>query len=48
MADSAVQVLMAHSDKKTTEIYLRGGREALRDSDFVAVEAPMTLAQMVV
>lgn len=46
MGAGAIQILMAHADKKTTEIYLGGGKEALRDSDFVSVEAPLTLAEM--
>jgi hypothetical protein len=42
----AITALMSHADKKTTEIYLKGGAKALRDSDYVAVEAPLTLAEM--
>jgi integrase len=46
MKESEIQILMAHADKKTTDIYLNGGAEALRDDDYVTVEAPLTLAQM--
>ncbi len=39
-------MLMTHADQKTTDIYLNGGAEALRDEHFVIVEAPLTLAQI--
>jgi hypothetical protein len=41
-----LKILMAHADKKTTAIYLQGGAEALKDTDYVTVEAPLTLAQL--
>jgi hypothetical protein len=31
---------------RTTEIYLKGGAKALRDTDYVPCEAPLTLAEM--
>ncbi len=46
MQGGELQILMAHADKKTTDIYLNGGAEALRDDDYVTVEAPLTLAKM--
>jgi enterobacteria phage integrase len=46
MKADELKILMAHADKKTTAIYLNGGAEALRDEDYVTVEAPLTLAQM--
>ena len=42
----AITKLMSHADSKTTEIYLKGGAKALRDTDYVPVEAPLTLAEM--
>ena len=42
----AIAALMSHSDAKTTDIYLKGGVKALRDSNYIAVEAPLTLAAM--
>jgi enterobacteria phage integrase len=41
-----LKILMAHADKKTTAIYLQGGADALKDTDYVTVEAPLTLAQL--
>lgn len=46
MKGTEIQLLMTHADKKTTDIYLNGGAEALRDEDYVTVEAPLTLAKM--
>jgi hypothetical protein len=46
MEQAAIKMLMTHADQKTTDIYLNGGAEALRDEHFVIVEAPLTLAQM--
>ena len=46
MEKAAIKILMAHADEKTTDIYFKSGNKALRDSDFVIVEAPMTLAEM--
>jgi enterobacteria phage integrase len=46
MKEAEIQLLMTHADKKTTNIYLNGGAEALRDEDYVSVEAPLTLAKM--
>lgn len=37
-----VQMLMAHGNKKTTEIYL-DNRSELSDGDFIAVDAPLVL-----
>lgn len=41
-----IQALMTHSDPKTTEIYLQGGAAALKDENYIAVSAPLTLAEM--
>jgi hypothetical protein len=46
MEAAAIKILMAHADQKTTDIYLKSGKKGLRDSDFVVVEAPLTLAQL--
>ena len=46
MEKAAIKILMAHADEKTTHSYFKNGKKALRDSDFVIVEAPMTLAEM--
>jgi integrase len=46
MSKKAIQALMTHSNKRTTEIYLQGGLEALRDDDYVTVEAPMKLSEV--
>ncbi len=35
MEQAAIRILMAHSEEKTTQIYLKGGEKALRDSDYV-------------
>ena len=41
-----ISALMSHAHEKTTEIYLKGGIKALRDSNYLAVEAPVTLASL--
>jgi integrase len=46
IAEEAITKLMSHADSKTTEIYLKGGAKALRDTDYVPVEAPLTLSEM--
>jgi hypothetical protein len=46
MENAAIKILMAHAEEKTTLIYLKGGEKALRDSDYVTVEAPLTLQEM--
>lgn len=44
MREEAIQALMTHSQAKTTQVYLEGGREALKDSDFIPVATGLTLA----
>ncbi len=48
MEETAIKILMAHADQKTTDIYLKSGKKGLRDTDYdyVAVEAPLTLRQL--
>lgn len=41
-----IQALMTHSNAKTTRIYLDGGADALSNDDYIAVEAPLTLQEM--
>lgn len=43
MTEQAIQALMTHANKRTTEIYLDGGAKALSDSDYLAVAAPLVL-----
>jgi len=42
----SIQMTMAHADEKTTQIYLTGGASALRDDQYVLVEAPLELTAM--
>lgn len=44
--EDAIQALMTHSHKRTTRIYLEGGKEALTDDDFRAVTATLRLADV--
>jgi integrase len=44
--EALIQALMTHSNKRTTQIYLERGAQALTDSDYVAVTAPLTLREM--
>lgn len=46
MAENAIQALMTHANKRTTEIYLDGGAQALSDDDYQRVVAPMNLGQL--
>ena len=46
VAGDKITKLMSHSDPKATQIYLKGGVKALRDTDYVVVEAPLTLAEL--
>jgi integrase len=46
MPEAAISALMTHSNKKTTEIYLQGGATALRDDDYIAVQAPMRIGDV--
>ena len=46
MTKDAISALMTHSSKKTTEIYLERGPQALTDSDFHEVAAPFTLKEL--
>ncbi len=38
-----IQPLMTHSDKKTTQLYLEGGRQALTDANFIPVRADLPI-----
>lgn len=42
----SIQMTMAHADESTTQIYLTGGASALRDDQYVPVEAPLALSAM--
>lgn len=46
MSKDAISALMTHSSKKTTEIYLERGPQALTDDDFHTVSAPFTLKEL--
>jgi len=46
MSKDDIQRLMTHADKKTTEIYLDKGPDALTDDDYVTVKAPMRLLEV--
>lgn len=46
LATDRIRALMAHADEKTTRIYLEGGRAALTEENFVKVDAPFTLAEL--
>ena len=46
MEKTAIKILMAHADEKTTDIYLKKGKTALMDNDFVTVDAPLCLAEI--
>jgi len=46
MTKDAISALMTHSSKKTTEIYLERGQQALTDADFHEVAAPFTLREL--
>jgi enterobacteria phage integrase len=42
----SIQMTMAHADESTTKTYLNGGAAALRDDQYVLVEAPLGLDEM--
>jgi integrase len=44
--EGAIQALMTHAHRRTTQIYLDRGAAALTDDDYQAVVAPLTLQQM--
>jgi enterobacteria phage integrase len=44
--ESAIQALMTHAHKRTTQIYLDGGLEALSDADFVPVATALKLSEI--
>jgi integrase len=46
MPQSAIQALMTHAHKRTTEIYLEKGIQALTDDDYQRVVAPLRLADV--
>lgn len=43
MSEAAIQSLMTHANKRTTQIYLDGGAQALTDDDYQSVVAPLVL-----
>lgn len=38
-----IQPLMTHSDKKTTQLYLEGGKQALSETNFIPVRADLVI-----
>lgn len=46
MSKDDIRALMTHSNKRTTEIYLERGREALTDEHFTTVAAPCTVREL--
>ena len=46
LSTEAISDLMAHSDPKTTQIYLELGPEAVTDEHFYKVRAPFSLDQL--
>jgi enterobacteria phage integrase len=44
--EAAIQALMTHAHRPTTQIYLEKGIEGLTDADYHPVTAPGTVAQM--
>jgi enterobacteria phage integrase len=46
MSEAAIQALMTHAHKRTTEIYLDGGAQALTDDDYQPVVAPLVLEEV--
>jgi integrase len=46
VSEVAIQALMTHSNKRTTQIYLDRGADALTDDDYHAVTAPLKLAEV--
>lgn len=46
MSEAAIQSLMTHAHRRTTQIYLEGGAQALTDADYQPVIAPMTVQEL--
>jgi enterobacteria phage integrase len=46
VSEAAIQGLMTHSNKRTTQIYLDRGAAALTDNDYHAVTAPLSLSEI--
>jgi hypothetical protein len=46
VSKDTISALMTHSNPKTTAIYPDAGVGVLSDADYVTVEAPLTLAQL--
>jgi integrase len=40
--EAAIQALMTHASKRTTQIYLERGREALTNDHYLTVSAPLS------
>ena len=43
--EHAIQALMTHANKRTTQIYLERGKEALTNEDYLTVSAPPLCAR---
>jgi enterobacteria phage integrase len=41
-----IRAMLSHADQSTTQIYLQDGAKGLTDDDYIPVEVPLTLAQM--
>lgn len=46
MGKAAIQALMTHAHKRTTQIYLERGAKALTDADYHSVVAPLVLREV--
>jgi hypothetical protein len=46
MSESAIQALMTHAHRRTTQIYLDKGISALTDAGYVPVVAPLKLSEV--
>jgi integrase len=46
VSEDAIQALMTHSNRRTTQIYLDLGASALTDDDYHTVSAPLMLAEI--
>lgn len=44
--EAAIQALMTHAHERTTRIYLERGAQALTDDDYIEVEAPLVLREV--
>jgi enterobacteria phage integrase len=42
VSEAAIQALMTHASKRTTQVYLERGKDALTSDDYLAVAAPLS------